>query len=80
MTEDAEVIENMQAEVAAVGVRLIDDTYLAWSHAKAECDTTLRAWFQSTGERRERAYLVYRASLHREEASARDLETPLAAG
>lgn len=68
------MLENAQTEVATIGVRLLDDAYLTWFHAEVECETTLQAWFQSTGERREAAYLAYRAALDREEASARDLE------
>ena len=46
--------------------------YLAWF--SAESDTALRAWFQSTGERRESTSFSYLRALNREEASARDLE------
>jgi hypothetical protein len=66
--------ENAETEVAMIGVRLIDDAYLAWFRAEDECETMLRKWFQATGERREPAYLAYLAALDREEASARDLE------
>ena len=66
--------ENTEAELATIGIRLIDDAYLAWFRAESECETTLRAWFQATGGRREPTYLAYRAALDREEASARDLE------
>jgi len=61
-------------DVATIGIRLIDDAYLAWFRAETECETTLREWFQATGQRREPAYLAYLAALDREEASARDLE------
>jgi hypothetical protein len=68
------MLENSEAEVARIGVRLIDDAYMAWFEAENEAEGLLRAWFQSTGERHEVAYLSYRAALEREEASARDLE------
>jgi hypothetical protein len=68
------MLENTEFEVAIIGVRLIDDAYLAWLGAETEAERLLRAWFQATGQRRDVAYLVYRAALEREEASARDLE------
>jgi hypothetical protein len=68
------MLENTQTEVATIGVRLLDDAYLAWFSAESESERTLRAWFQATGERRDTAYLSYQAALDREEASARDLE------
>lgn len=66
--------DETQVEVAKIGVRLIDDAYLAWFGAESECETLLRDWFAATGQRRGSAYLAYRAALDREEASARDLE------
>jgi hypothetical protein len=68
------MLENTEAEIAMIGVRLVDDAYLAWIGAESEAETLLRGWFQATGERREAAYLAYRAALDREEASARDLD------
>jgi hypothetical protein len=68
------MLESTEAEVAMIGVRLIDDAYLAWFYAESEAETMLRGWFQATGERRKVAYLAYRAALEREEAAARDLE------
>ncbi len=68
------MLANGRTEVATIGVRLLDDAYQAWFHAEVECETSIKAWCQSTGERRESAYLAYRAALDREEASARDLE------
>ena len=66
--------DNNRSEIATIGVRLIDDAYLAWFRAESECEVTLQAWFQATGERRQAAYTTYMAALDREEASARDLE------
>jgi hypothetical protein len=68
------MFENSEVEVARIGVRLIDDAYLAWVGAESEAETMLRGWFQASGERREAAYLAYLAALDREEASARDLK------
>jgi hypothetical protein len=68
MTNDA------TTEVASIGVRLLDDAYLAWFSAESECENALRAWWQSTGSSCSSAYAAYRAALDREEAAARDLE------
>ena len=68
------MLDNTDTEIATIGVRLIDDAYVAWFNAESECETRLQAWFRATGERREIAYVSYRAALDREEASARDLE------
>jgi len=68
------MLERTDTEVAMIGVRLIDDAYLAWFYAESEAETLLRGWFQATGERRTVAYLAYRAALEREEAAALDLE------
>ena len=68
------MLDNIETDVATIGVRLLDDAYLAWFSAESECEATLQAWFQSTGEAREDRYLSYLAALDREEASARDLE------
>jgi hypothetical protein len=68
------MLDDTEPEVAMIGVRLIDDAYLAWFSAESEAETMLRTWSQATGERRYAAYLAYRAALEREEASARDLE------
>jgi hypothetical protein len=68
------MLDNIETDVASIGVRLLDDAYLAWFSAETECGTALQAWFQSTGEAREDRYLSYLAALDREEASAHDLE------
>lgn len=61
-------------EVAEIGVRLLDDAYMAWFAAESECAQTLRAWFDGTSGKRVEAYFAYRAALDREEAAARDLQ------
>ena len=66
--------EEVKQEVAEVGVRLLDDTYMAWFMAESECAQALRAWFEASPPHREEAYVVYRAALDREEAAADDLE------
>lgn len=61
-------------EVAEIGVRLLDDAYMAWFAAESECEQTLRAWFDGTSRDGAEAYFAYRAALDREEAAARDLQ------
>lgn len=65
---------NVYATVAEIGVRLLDDAYLAWFSAESECEDAMRAWFKAAGAQQSAAYLAYRAALDREEAAARDLE------
>ena len=61
-------------DVAAIGVRLLDDAYLAWFTAEDEAERALRAWSDGSGSTRAMSYAAYRAALDREEAAARDLE------
>jgi len=68
------MISELDSELAAIGVRLMDDAYLAWLSAETEAENALRAWWQSTGSTRSSAYAAYRGALDREEAAARDLE------
>jgi hypothetical protein len=68
------MIDNIDTELAEIGVRLLDDAYLAWFSAESECEGALHAWFQAAGSHRSGAYLTYRAALDREEAAARDLQ------
>jgi hypothetical protein len=68
------MIENVDTNVAEIGVRLLDDAYLAWFGAESESEVALRTWFGSARSERASAYLAYRAALDREEAAARDLE------
>ena len=68
------MIDKAETQVAAIGVRLLDDSYLAWFSAESECEQALHAWFRTTGDLRATAYFAYRAALDREEAAARDLE------
>ena len=60
-------------ELAAIGIRLIDDAHMAWVAAAAESARTLRIWFDGIAPNHE-AYCAYVAALDREEAAARDLQ------
>jgi hypothetical protein len=53
------MLDNIETEVASIGVRLFDDAYLAWFSAESECEAALQAWFQSTGEACESRYFTY---------------------
>ncbi len=68
------MIDNAQTEVAAIGVRLLDDAYLAWFGAESECESTLHGWFRAPGDLSAGAYLAYQAALEREEDAARELQ------
>ncbi len=61
-------------EAARVGIRLLDDAYLAWRAAAFQSHDALTAWLHGTAGDRARAHLAYRAALDREEAASRDLE------
>ena len=63
---------NAATEIAEIGIRLVDDAYLAWLSAESESGRTLRAWYAGSGTGL--AYQAYQASLDREEAAARDLK------
>jgi hypothetical protein len=68
------MIGNVDTTVAEIGVRPLDDAYLAWFVAESECERALRGWFQAVGAQRAGAHLSYCAALEREDAAARDLE------
>jgi hypothetical protein len=65
--------KNEEAEVGQIGIRLLDDAYLAWLTAETECERTLQIWFKGTHDRGA-AYLAYVAALDREHAAACDLQ------
>ena len=67
------MIYNVDISVAEIGVRLLDDAYLAWFSAESDCERALHAWFAAAGAERASTYLAYRAALDREDAAARDL-------
>ena len=64
--------DTVSPEVAAIGIRLLDDAHIAWVVAQNECSEALRAWFQAP--RYDPAYHAYLAALDREEAAALDLQ------
>jgi hypothetical protein len=68
------MIDNRHADVAEIGVRLLDAAYLAWFSAERESWAALHAWFQARGQQRMNTFAAYRAALDREDAAARDLE------
>ena len=74
MTDNPEMTENPESIVARISVRLLDDAYLAWFGAEAECEIALGAWQRAAGAGGTMKYFAYRAALDREEAAARDLE------
>jgi hypothetical protein len=63
---------NSSREIALIGLRLLDDAYMAWVAAESEAGQALRAWSEE-GEHGA-AYQAYRAAVDREEAAARDLQ------
>jgi hypothetical protein len=65
--------DQVNYEVAEIGVRLLDDAYLAWAAAENECSWALREWSTTAGARRAELYRAYMAALDREEAAANDL-------
>jgi hypothetical protein len=68
---------DISAELAAIGVRPLEDAHLVWFTAELESGRALRAWFASSGTGEAAAYAIYRAALDREEAAARALERRL---
>jgi hypothetical protein len=66
--------EELGRELAEIGVRLIDDAYMAWFAAARDCEQALAEWREPTAGTRRDADFRYRAALDREEAAARDLE------
>jgi hypothetical protein len=66
--------DNTEAELAIIGIALIDHAYRAWVSAESESEMMLREWFQAPGVARDAAYRAYRAALEREEAAALDLQ------
>lgn len=61
-------------ELAEIGVRLLDDAYIAWLDAESDCQRALSGWFAGASGNSTEAYLAYAAALDREEAAARDLQ------
>jgi hypothetical protein len=66
--------EELAQEVARIGVRLLDEAYMAWCAAELDCAEALRGWSVGTPRGGAEAYCTYAAALDREEAAARDLQ------
>ena len=66
--------EHLVAESVEIGVRLLDDAYVAWFMAERESEQALRAWFDAASSRRWAAYITYCVAVDREEAAAHDLQ------
>ena len=65
---------NAERDPARIGVRMLEDAYMAWEAAEFAAEQALHAWLAVAGAQDETAYRVYRAAVDREEAAARDLE------
>jgi hypothetical protein len=65
--------DSANRDLTAIGIRLLEDAYLAWAAAASESEQALHAWLEPGASRRAMAYPVYRAALDREEAAALDL-------
>jgi hypothetical protein len=65
--------QNEEAEVGQIGIRLLDDAYLAWLTAESDSERALHFWFEEIHGRCG-AYLAYAAALDREQAAANDLQ------
>jgi hypothetical protein len=64
----------LERDVAQIGVRLLDEAYFAWLSAARDSEQALRAWMGGADCSRREAYSAYLAALDREEAAARDLQ------
>ena len=45
MATPAKINRNTGHDLAAIGVRLLDDAHMTWAAAEVESEHTLRAWF-----------------------------------
>jgi hypothetical protein len=61
-------------EIALIGIRLLDDAYMAWVVAESEAGKALRAWREGVTGCHMASYQAYRAAVDREEAAAHDLQ------
>jgi hypothetical protein len=64
---------DLNRDVAEIGVRLLDDAYMAWLLAESEAQEALRAWIEPGPRGRAAAYRAYLAAVDREDAAAGDL-------
>jgi len=73
--EQTPITWNIDRAVAEIGVRLLDDAYMAWLVAESESEEALASWLAPFSARpRAAAYRSYLAAVDREQAAARDLE------
>jgi hypothetical protein len=72
MAASAKTDGTISHDLAVIGVRLLDDAYMAWLAAEVESEQALRAWLTGAVSH-SAAYVAYRAAVDREEAAARDL-------
>lgn len=70
----AKINRNTSRDLAAIGVRLVDDAHMTWVAAELESEHALRAWFDAATPEGADAYLAYRAAVDREHAAACDLQ------
>ena len=73
-TTEGTTEHDTRRDVALIGIRLLDDAYMAWVAAEGEAEEKLAVWLDSRGAQSARAYPAYRAAVEREEAAARDLQ------
>jgi hypothetical protein len=59
--------------IAEIGVRLLDDAYMAWLAAESEAEDALCEWTDATTRNRADTYRAYLAAVDREDAAASDL-------
>ncbi|HEY3945386.1 MAG TPA: hypothetical protein VGL78_09180 [Solirubrobacteraceae bacterium] len=74
MATSAKVHRYTSHDLAAIGVRLLDDAHMTWVAAEVDSEPALRAWLEGAASHRAAAYLAYRAAADREEEAARDLQ------
>ncbi len=64
---------SISRDAAELGIRLLDDAYMAWLIAESETEQTLAAWRERAGTSADR-HRAHLAAIDREEAAARDLQ------
>jgi hypothetical protein len=74
MATSPKINRNTSHDLAAIGVRLLDEAHMTWVAAEVESEQALHAWLEGTTPNRAAAYAAYRAAIDSEEAAARDLQ------
>jgi hypothetical protein len=80
MTEHTNTVDTttttdaIEAAIAEIPIRRLDDAHLAWFIAESECERALRAWGAGSGDDADTAFCSYLAALDREESAALHLE------